>query len=381
MNAFVALSELVPKPGETADWKAFVEIIPSLSTLDQTPQDARWHAEGDVGTHTRRVCAEVARLDDYGRADEDTRFVLFYAALLHDIAKPSCTRHEPDGSITSAGHSRRGSIDSRILLWRLAIPFTLRERICRIIAAHQKPFFTIQGDYSGRSPEYLIRKLSYEANLRELICVAEADGRGRICDNWQETLDNVALFRELAIEEGCLDSPRAFADDHTRISYFRSNGAISPDYPFFQEKGSSVIMMAGTPASGKDTWIAANAQGLPVVSFDDMREELGLSYGDNAGTVTQKTLDKARELLRRQTPFVWNATHLSAQMRKKTLDLLYAYHADVTIVYLESPENVIKTRNAKRDTTLTNARIDTMLQRWEVPLPTEAHRVDYLVAS
>jgi hypothetical protein len=34
--------------------------------------------------------------------------------------------------------------------------------------------------------------------------------------------------------------------------------------------------------------------------------------------------------------------------------------------------------NTKRDTTLTNATIGRMLFKWEVPLPTEAHRVEYI---
>ena len=380
MSSPPILTSLVPPPDSAADWQGLKEIIPSLSVLDETPQDARHHAEGDVGIHTRMVCEELTQLDDYKAADAQTRFVLFYAALLHDIAKPSCTRFEPDGGISSAGHSRRGAVDARILLWRMGVAFDVRERICRIIAAHQMPFFTIQGDRSGHSPEYLVRKLSWEMSLRELATVAEADARGRVCANGQETLDNIALFRELALEESCLDAPRSFADAHTRISYFRGGGTIAPDYPFYQEEGSKVIMLAGLPASGKDTWVAANARDLPVVSFDDARMDLGLEYGENAGAVAHRALEKAKDLLRKKAPFVWNATHLSGQMRKKTLDLLYAYNADVTLVYLESPENVVKSRNAKRDTTLSNARIDTMLLRWEVPSPIEAHNVEYRIS-
>lgn len=45
---------------------------------------------------------------------------------------------------------------------------------------------------------------------------------------------------------------------------------------------------------------------------------------------------------------MWNSTHLSAQMRKKTLDLLYAYSAKAEIMYLEMPEKEIYRRNGKR---------------------------------
>jgi predicted kinase len=96
--------------------------------------------------------------------------------------------------------------------------------------------------------------------------------------------------------------------------------------------------------------------------------------------VAHRAVDFAKELLRRQAPFVWNTTHLSAQMRKKTLDLLYAYDAQVELVYLEQPPQVIFQRNSRRDTSLPNKAIERMLFKWEVPLPTEAHVVAYPLA-
>lgn len=64
-------------------------------------------------------------------------------------------------------------------------------------------------------------------------------------------------------------------------------------------------------------------------------------------------------------------------MRNRTLDLLYGYGAQVEILYLERPEGEIMRRNQQRDTSLRNDDIRRMLFKWEVPLPTEAHRVVY----
>ncbi|MCL9842682.1 hypothetical protein PP728_24540, partial [Ralstonia solanacearum] len=80
-----------------------------------------------------------------------------------------------------------------------------------------------------------------------------------------------------------------------------------------------------------------------------------------------------------QQPFIWNATHLSERMRQKTLDLLFAYHAEVEITYLEQPRAELLRRNTKRDTSLSNKALESMLHRWAVPLPTEAHHVRYVV--
>jgi predicted kinase len=368
----------VPCPaGDGFDWPALLALVPEITALAEVPQDPVHHAEGDVLTHTRMVCESLLTLPYYQQADEAQRFILFYSALLHDIAKPSCI--VIDGRrISSPGHSRRGSVDIRVMLWRAEVPFVLRERICRIVANHQVPFFAIKGNWADESPEFIVRRLSWEvSSIADLAAVAEADMRGRRCDDAQSTLDDIELFREVAREEGCLETPRQFADAHTRLMYCRSGGTMSVDHPFFQKPGSKVIVMSGLPASGKDTWVAAHAKGLPVISFDDAREELGIKHGGNVGAAVHLAVDRAKALLRDKAPFVWNATHLSGQMRQKTLDLLYAYNAEVEIVYLENTEREIMRRNTKRDTTLSNAGIEKMLYRWEVPTPIEAHRVTY----
>lgn len=89
-------------------------------------------------------------------------------------------------------------------------------------------------------------------------------------------------------------------------------------------------------------------------------------------------VDKAKELLRAKAPFVWNATHLSQAMRSKSLDLLFAYGAEVELVYLEHSRVELLHRNTRRDTSLSNKALLGMLHKWELPLPTEAHRTVYL---
>lgn len=75
------------------------------------PQDPTFHAEGTVWTHVGMVCEALAALDEFRALPDSDREILFAAALLHDVAKPSCTRDE-DGRITSRGHSQRGAIDA-----------------------------------------------------------------------------------------------------------------------------------------------------------------------------------------------------------------------------------------------------------------------------
>lgn len=375
------LRQLVPAAGAEPDWSALLTAFPPLVPLARTPQDADYHGEGDVWTHTRHVVEHTLAQPGYAAASATERGVRFLAALLHDIAKPQTTRIDAvNGRIGQPGHSARGAIDARILLWRCGLPFAEREAICRLIAVHQVPFYALRGHRSGKPPEFLLRKLSHESNLALLADLAEADMRGRVCVDAPRVLDDIELFRELAREEHCLTQPRVFADARTKVRYFRGED-VHPDYAYHHEPGSMVIVMSGLPASGKDTWVAREHPRLPVVSFDDARAELGLKHGENQGAAAHHAIEKARALLRVQAPFVWNATHLSTQMRRKTLDLLHAYHAQVQLVYLEQPQALLLSRNQRRDSSLRNADLLRMLLRWEPPLPSEAHAVDYRVVD
>jgi tRNA uridine 5-carbamoylmethylation protein Kti12 len=60
---------------------------------------------------------------------------------------------------------------------------------------------------------------------------------------------------------------------------------------------------------------------------------------------------------------------------------LHAFIANVRLVYLEAPADVVFERNSKRDSTLSDKDLERMLHRWEVPLPWEAREVEYAVAG
>lgn len=341
-----SLAAFVPTaPAFRLDWDRLDAAYAWIRRMRNCPQDPVHHAEGNVWIHTRMVVEELVALSAWRALSERDRFVTFAAAALHDIAKPDVTVTQPDGRITSYGHSRRGSIDARVLLWRMGVPFAEREEICRIVSVHQYPFRTIDRE----DPLPVIYKLSHELRCDLLAIVAEADARGRRTADpaeWQKTIDYVQLFRELCAEEGCLDRPRAFASDHTRYLYFRDGGR-APDFAAFDDTRSRVTVLSGLPGSGKDTWIAANARDLPVVSLDAVREATDTDPEDNQGRVVQAAREMARTHLRGGRDFVWNATHLGAQTRAAVLGLLADYKARIRIVYLEAPEDELKARMSR----------------------------------
>jgi predicted kinase len=322
------------------------------------------------------VCEALAALPAWRGLPEGERAVLFAAAVLHDVAKPDCTRHEPDGRISSRGHSRRGSITARNVLWRQTVPFGLREQVTALVRFHQVPYYLIErGD-----PRRPAVEVSQTARCDHLALLAEADVRGRLCADRQRLLDNVALFVEFCREEGCLTTPRPFPSDHSRFLYFR-DPRRHPDQPAHEAFRAEAVLMSGLPGSGKDHWLRHHLPDWPVVSLDAVRGELDVSPEDDQGAVLNRAREVARERLRQGRSFVWNATNVSRQLRGGLIDLFAGYGARVRIVYVEASADLHAEQNRRRPAPVPEAVIERLRDRWEVPDRTEAHEVTWAVRS
>ena len=363
------------RQGNQVDFAACLALFPVLEQAKTTPQDPVYHGEGDVWTHSQMVVAELLVLSDFQAASESEQRILFIKKLLHDVAKYRTTVINEDGRIGQPGHSKKGALDARILLWELGLPFAEREAVCSLIAVHQVPFFAFEDNRHGHTPQWLCHSLSWQTNVRLLCALAEADMQGRVCADKSRALDNIALLRELAREEGCEQTPKVFANEHTRLRYFQGH-EVYPDFALQLPQGSKVTLMCGLPASGKNTWVTQHAGGVPVLSYDDTRQRLGLKYGANEGLVAHTVFEMAKTYLREKQDFVWNATHLSAQMRQKNVAVSLAYDAHVRIAYVEADKATLLKRNQARDSSLSNAKLLQMLKHWEMPSVLEAHQLD-----
>ena len=136
--------------------------------------------------------------------------------------------------------------------------------------------------------------------------------------------------------------------------------------------------MSGLPGAGKDTWIVRHAPDLPVISLDMIRRELKVTPSDDQGAVAALAKSRARELLRRQQSFIWNATNITRALRTSLIDLFAAYHARIRIVYVDAPWEVILRRNQEREASVPEPVIARMLRKLEVPDLTEAHTVEWV---
>lgn len=215
-------------------WETDWEILSScglagfFGEMEGTMQNPRWHGEKDVMTHTRMVCDALAGLEEFRSLSERARHEVFLAALLHDIGKIPCTRLE-DGQWTSPNHGRVGSRMAREFLWREwgmageADLQAIRECVCLLIRFHMIPSYILRQKDGERT---LIQISAWgeaapDFSLKLLHLLAEADIRGRICDDTEEKLLEVELSRQMARDAGCFEQPALFPSGAARRNFFR----------------------------------------------------------------------------------------------------------------------------------------------------------------
>ena len=152
------------------DW---LEHYPEIRALIGTPQDPRWHPEGDVFVHTSHCLDMLARLPEWNRADDDTKAVLTFATLAHDFGKATTTIIAPDG-ISSAGHETASVPLAESFLERIGAPLHLRERVVPLVLNHMFQTEMV----TDRSVRRLARRLAPES-VESLAILMTADSMGR----------------------------------------------------------------------------------------------------------------------------------------------------------------------------------------------------------
>jgi len=347
-----------------------------INDMHGVPQSPVYHAEGDVAIHTQMVLAALENLEEFKALNEQDKEIIWTAALMHDIEKRSTTFTDENGNIVSPGHAKKGAVTTRQILYRdFATPFEIREQIAGLVRYHGLPLWV----FEKPNPVQALLKASLEVNICWLAMLAKADVLGRICDDTNELLYKIDLFKELAIEYDCWDKPKNFANNLSKFQYFRKDDR-HPDFESFDDTKTEVIIMSGIAGSGKDFYILKNYPSLPVVSLDDMRRKAKISYGDtkNNGRIIQAAKEQAKEYLRKGITFIWNATNITLQMREQLIDLFEPYKPRIKIVYVETSYSKLAAQNKSRAFAIPQHAIEKMIDKLEVPKLWEAMEVVYI---
>jgi len=347
----------------------WAETQPWANEMAACNQDAQWHAEGAVWTHTKMVCAQLERLEDWPSLDRAAQLKLLFTALFHDSGKPATTVLDPEtGRTRSPKHALVGVEITRRVLRELKCDLITREEIAALVRFHGRPPFLLE----KANPEHEVIWLSWLVNNRLLYLFSLADTRGRHATEMGRPEENLHLWKLAAEERNCFQTPYAFANDQARFLFYRDQ-LSSMHYAPHVEYRCTVTLMSGLPGAGKDTWLAKNRPTIPVVALDAIREALDIDATDNQGEVIQAAREKCREHLRAGQDFAFNATNITRQMRQRWIDLFADYGARIEIVYLEPPVGTILTQNERRTNPVPEKVILRLLEKLEPPTVTESH--------
>lgn len=351
-------------------------FLPDLANqLAETPQDPRWHSEGNVLRHTGMVLDALLEGSRFSRLNSQAENATLLAAVLHDCAKPERTRHEIDGSITSHHHASAGDIKARGLLYRSGVSPVLREMVCNMVAQHHKPAWIVR--LENVNLMRLISAISGPMEPLIALCLADATGRTTINpDHRQEAMEWVELFEIMSMEHGVFNMEPKFKDNHSRFMFCQDPEKWHFDTPVYDDYRGGMTIVSGLPGSGKSTWIEMNAAGRPIVSLDDLRRQLKRTDG----AVIQEAIRLAKQYMASETPFIWNSTNLTNNERSRLLELALNYRTYVEIVAIETPYRDLVKRNNTRPFSdmMPFDVIEGMIGKWQFPKTTEAHLFSWI---
>lgn len=158
-----------------------------ISDLQKAKQSPVHHPEGNAWEHTLLVVDQAAKLR--GQSKDQTAFM--WAALLHDIGKPSTTRNRK-GKITSYDHDKVGGQMVKEFMSCFTNDLELIERVGHLVRYHMHILFVLKelpfGDIAG-----LIR----DVDLKELALLGYCDRVGRANPDIQAEKSNVTRFVDI----------------------------------------------------------------------------------------------------------------------------------------------------------------------------------------
>ncbi|MGL4611385.1 MAG: AAA family ATPase [Trueperaceae bacterium] len=385
---------------------AFGHVFDLLHRLKDTPQDAIWHAEGDVFVHTEMVLAQVYKLLETSAKylSKEKRLTLILGALFHDIAKPMTSRVEiRDGRerITSPGHADKGRSYLAYTLLELGLSPVLARAVMALVGHHHDPKKLVKRE----QPERGYRALARLVDLELVYFLEQADLCGRICPDLDEQLELLELFKLYAEESkawGVTDPysewrsflqtelcdlneqtkelviANAIRDAEAGL-IFTPHEAIARSYEY-RDGFSHLIVTCGPSGSGKSTWINKNFPEYKVISLDDLREELSGKRDDQSmnGQVVQAAREQLKAHLRKHEDVIWDATSLFRTHRSIVLQLGFDYKAFVSLAVFHLPESLIEQRNRQRQHAVPTNVLTKQLQNTDFPYLDEAHNTIYI---
>lgn len=163
-----------------------------LYRLKSTKQSPVYHPEGNVWNHTMLVIDEAAKR----KTSSKNAPVFLWAALLHDIGKPTVTKVRK-GKITSYEHEKIGAVMAGEFLSKFSEDLEFIEQVTALVKYHMQMLFVINELTFARIPEMI-----KSSDIEEIALLGLCDRLGRKGSSQDAELKNMELFLQKCNAQG-----------------------------------------------------------------------------------------------------------------------------------------------------------------------------------
>ena len=365
-------------------WSAWEAELTALFADMRRTRDVFAADGADVLASTQATCEKLIGLPEFRSLNDRQRQIVFLACFLHDVGKTLTTKRIKRQWV-APNHDLRGAELARYCLWtdyKLAgtlDTLSFREAVSLLVQHHEKPlmFQDVLKQGNAESNFHVVSLAAHGILVEDFslqllgvlsLAIAKTTDEADVCKRFMETAEHAS----------CLTSPPKFADDVSRFA-FLSRKSHDASAVVADDAWGEIIMMAGLPGTGKDTWIGRNHPELPMISLDEIRKEIHVLPTEPQEPVVSLAYRRAHEFLRNHTPFLWNATNISTDIRNRQLSLFTQYGAAVRIVYLETTVDEQYRRNRNRVAVVPEEAVTRMRRHLVLPTIHEARKVEYVM--
>lgn len=145
------------------------------------------------------------------------------------------------------------------------------------------------------------------------------------------------------------------------------------------DKDKSLILLVGSPASGKSTWGKkfADEKGLVYVCFDNIRAEIGTGENDQSVSAAAFAVARQRvsQALASGKSVMIDGKNVTRKTRKDWVKLGREHGAYIIAVVFEVPREELLRRNAARERQVKPEVIDDFIRRFQRPTEPEVDKV------
>lgn len=328
-----------------------------------------YHIEGDVLTHTLMVFNLIKNSPKYSNNVE-----MLLVGLLHDIGKIRVRTEVPEkNKVHFANHPMVSTFMAYSILKDFEKDFNITLDKVKILSLINWHDIIWACNKESMFKDYLAKFKGELDILKGLIDFMQFDNNGMF--NEKTSLDS---FMPL------IDTVNSLTEqDYVKDVSYDSN---KPD----------MVFLIGVPCSGKSTFLKENSDRFKehvTISFDnsilETCENSETTYNDAYHSISRDELkkiekqlfEKIKDSVKERKNIVIDQTNLSPKSRRSRMGMVstkvYNFVADVFLIDYETFKDRDRKRTIEQGKTINDKVLNSMLQRFTLPLPCEFSKINY----